>query len=426
MSSITSRIYEDEKDFQIMIDLLNEIRPASHASDYPAKVDIEENLASEEIRANTRLWFNDGQLIGWAYVDDFRNLRWELEKPYTDSVGAEMVTWGADCIRKALAADETSTLDASCREDFKERLDFLSRHSFRQTEELSVQMKRNLHDAEPIPDPQLPQGFQIRSVKGTEEAEAIANTHRAAFDSDYMTTENRLIIMNSSEYDPSLDLVVIAPDGMIAAYCTCSAKPDGQGYTDPVATHPTYQRKGLSKALLLRGMQMLKERGMKSANLVTRGDNIAMQKSAEAVGFLLEHKTIWFEKEISKRIESSGVDMSKILISYSQVDSDIADEIVRTLLKQKVEIIRDVRDVSWGESVELKVNKGFDEVSAVLVVISPASLNSQWMPYEIGFVTGKGKAVIPFITDPTLEIPADIKGLQSFSEIKQVLEHFSN
>src|SRR5690242_2999698 len=47
----------------------------------------------------------------------------------------------------------------------------------------------------------------------------------------------------------------------------------------------------------------------------------------------------------------AGFIMSKVLISYSQADSEIADEIVRTLVKQKVEIVRDVRDVSWGESV---------------------------------------------------------------------------
>jgi hypothetical protein len=116
--------------------------------------------------------------------------------------------------------------------------------------------------------------------------------------------------------------------------------------------------------------------------------------------------------------------MGKVLISYSQVDSEIADEIVRSLLKQNVEIVRDLRDVSWGESVELKVGKGFDEISAVLVVISGASLKSQWMPYEIGFVSGKGKTVIPFITDTSLEIPADIKELKSLTQISQIQEYF--
>ncbi|HMX20682.1 MAG TPA: hypothetical protein PKC52_15580, partial [Anaerolineales bacterium] len=57
---------------------------------------------------------------------------------------------------------------------------------------------------------------------------------------------------------------------------------------------------GLAKALLLKGMQLLKERGMKSASLGTNGDNIAMQRTAEAVGFRLEHKTLWFEKEVNQ------------------------------------------------------------------------------------------------------------------------------
>ena len=300
MTPISSRLYEGEKDFQTMLDLLNKIRPASHANDFPVKVNIEENLAVEEIRANTRLWFDGSQPIGWAYVDDLHNLYWELEKQYTELVGAEMVAWGETCTRsgKTLAAGETSTLDASCREDFKERLDFLSQHGFRQTETVTVHMKRNL--SEPIPKFELPHGFQIRSVKGVEEAEAIASTHRAAFGTEYMTTENRLVIMNTSEYDPSLDLVVVAPDGTIAAYCTCSVnEQEKEGWTDPIATHPNYQRNGLAKALLLKGMQMLKERGMEYACLGTSGENIAMQKTAQSVGFYISHKNLWFEKTVS-------------------------------------------------------------------------------------------------------------------------------
>jgi mycothiol synthase len=299
MTIISSRLYEGEKDFQTMIDLLTKIRPASHADDFPVKVNIEENLAVEEIRANAKLWFDGSQPIGWAYVDDSHNLLWELEKQYTEPVGAEMVAWGMDCTRsgKNLAAGETSTLDASCREDFTERVDFLRQHGFRQTEVVTVHMKRNL--SEPISEFELPQGFQIRSVTGVEEAESIASTHRAAFGTEYMTTENRLIIMNTSEYDLSLDLVVVAPNGTIAAYSTCSVNlQNKEGWTDPVATHPNYQRMGLAKALLLKGMQMLKERGMGSAKLGTSGDNIAMQKSAESVGFFLEHKVILFEKVV--------------------------------------------------------------------------------------------------------------------------------
>ncbi|MBK9925492.1 MAG: GNAT family N-acetyltransferase [Anaerolineales bacterium] len=298
MSQITSRIYEGEKDFHTIIDLLTKLRPAKHLNDYPVKVDIEENLAAENIQANTRIWFNDGQPIAWAYLDDFNNLRWEIDSQYDELIGAELVAWGESCIRRTSTDGEANTLDASCREDYAERISFLKRHGFHQTEGTSIAMTRDLSVS--IPEPKLPQGFTIRPIQGMEEAEAVASTHRAAFGTDYMTTENRLTIMNTSEYDPSLDLLAIAPDGTVTAYCTCSVnEKEKTGMTDPVATHPNYQRMGLARALLLTGMKLLKERGMASAHLGTSGDNVAMQKTAESVDFKVEYTTIWFSKEIN-------------------------------------------------------------------------------------------------------------------------------
>ncbi len=294
MSHITNRIYEGEHDLRIILDGLTKFRPAKYSSDFPQRADIEEKLALETVRANTRLWFDDEQPIAWAYVDDFNNLHWEFDSQYTDQIGAEIVAWGEACIRKT----GSTSLDANSREDRIERIAFLKRHGFQQLEDTNVAMTRSLSD--PIPDPVLPQGFAIRPIKGAEEAEAVATMHRAAFGTEYMTTENRLIIMSTSDYDPSLDLLAIAPNGQVAAYCSCSANTETRiGMTDPVATHPNYQRMGLSRALLLTGMRMLKERGMESAHLGTSGDNIAMQKTAESVGFKVEYRTIWFSKEVS-------------------------------------------------------------------------------------------------------------------------------
>jgi len=298
MNHVISRMYEGEKDFQIILDLMMRVRPADHINDYPVKVDLEEQFASAMIRENTRLWFDDEQPIAWAFVDEFNNLRWELDSKYEETLGAEIVAWGEACIRKTLTDNGSKTLDANCREDYTGRISFLKRHGFHQTDDTSIYMMRPLF--EPIPGPVLPQGFTIRPIKGVEEAEAVATMHRAAFGTEYMTTESRLAIMNTSEYDPTLDLLTIAPNGDIAAYCSCSANSLTRiGMTDPVATHPNYQRMGLSRALLLTGMRMLRERGMESAHLGTSGENIAMQKTAESVGYQVEYKTIWFSKELN-------------------------------------------------------------------------------------------------------------------------------
>lgn len=298
MGQLSSRIYQAEKDFQIILDLMTSIRPAEHLNDYPVKVDIEENLASAVTRGNTRLWFDDEQPIAWAFVDEFSNLRWDLDPQYEDRIDAELVAWGESCIRKTFSDKELRTLDTSCREDYAQRIVFLEQFGFHQTEDLTIRMMRDL--SRPIPEPKLPLGFSIRPITGTQEAAAVAAMHRAAFGTDSMTTENRLTIMNTSEYDPSLDLIVVAPDGTVAANCICSVNEASKiGNTDPVATHPKYQRLGLARALLLTGLRLLKGGGMFFAQLGTSGDNAAMQRTAESVGFKIEYKTIWFAKEVN-------------------------------------------------------------------------------------------------------------------------------
>jgi mycothiol synthase len=301
MIHLLSRLYEGEKDIQTILDLISRIRPPKYLYNYPVKTDIEENLASAATRADTRLWFDHNRPVGWAYVDEFNNLSWELDSQYEEWLGTDLVEWGEACIRKKLTNGRRATLDTNCREDYEARISFLSCHGFAQSGETNVFMSRDL--SQPIPEPNLPPGFVIRSIAGAQEAEAVASTHRAAFGTDYMTTENRLIIMNTSDYDPSLDLVVTAPDGTIAANCICSANPISKtGSTDPVLTHPSFQRLGLARALLFTGLRHLKERNMSSAHLGTSGYNLAMQQTAMSAGFRIAYKTLWFSKEVKQPI----------------------------------------------------------------------------------------------------------------------------
>lgn len=68
--------------------------------------------------------------------------------------------------------------------------------------------------------------------------------------------------------------------------------------TDPIATHPAFQRRGLARALLLTGLQLLKERGMDYARLSTSSTNVPMQRAARAAGYQLAAKTLFFTKTV--------------------------------------------------------------------------------------------------------------------------------
>jgi len=307
MINWTSRTYSRAQDGQAMIDLLVAVRPADRITEYPSVVDLQELLALTDVQENTRLWFDDDRMIGFAFVDPYNNLWFELDQQATHpDIESEIVAWGVECIKRAIQKrGEPLTLDASCRDDDVERIALLERHGFVMQKIRTLRMARSLN--EPIPTPKAPAGFSIRHVAGEQEAEPLVTLHRAAFGTENMTVEEQLAMMRAPEYDPELDLLAVAPDGRFAATCMCSISQEenertgrNEGYPDPIATHPDFQRRGLARALLLTGLHKLKQRGIDIAVLGTSSENVAMQRTAQAAGFRVRSTKLWFEKPVSQ------------------------------------------------------------------------------------------------------------------------------
>jgi len=304
MSTLTSRLYAGEADLQAMTALTKTLR-ARGQTVYPITADLYEELADADAQASARLW-EDARagLVGFAYVSPWQNLVDVFdERVYTPAIETEMVAWAMSAMqRRNQEKGKTQTLDASTLETDQPRLAFLERHGFQRQEESSILMRRPLD--EPIPDPVLPPGFTIRPMAGEAEIEAYVALHRAAFGTGNMTVAYRRTIMSAPDFIPELDLVAVAPNGDLAALCVCQIFPDDspradgkkEGWTDPVATHPSYQRLGLAKALMLHGMRLLKKRGIDTAILGTSSKNTAMQRTAEAIGFRVASNTLMYCK----------------------------------------------------------------------------------------------------------------------------------
>ena len=106
--------------------------------------------------------------------------------------------------------------------------------------------------------------------------------------------------MRAPQYDPELDLVAVAPNGELAAFCVCGFEDSSRevGYTDPVGTHARYKRRGLGKAMVTTGLHALKDRGARTAELGTSSENVAMQRLAEALGFIIVSESLWFSRTV--------------------------------------------------------------------------------------------------------------------------------
>ncbi len=299
-----SRPYRAQADLEAVIQLVMDVRPVQWISDYPGIRDLRELLSLPEMQVSAYLWeTNPGDLAGFALVDSVNNFLFELDPgKATPEVEDQLVAWGMSRVSQGYnGGRDHPALDTTCRAENTTRKTFLERHGFVRVQGESVMMTRSL--AEPIPKPVLPHGFSIRPVAGEQELDAYVALHQAAFGTHNMTIDYRRAIMRTQDYIPELDLVAVAPDGTLVALCVCQISPVDnrragslQGLTDPVATHPSYRRQGLSKALLLTGLGLLKDRGMETARLSTNGDNIPMLRAASEVGFSISSAIYWYTK----------------------------------------------------------------------------------------------------------------------------------
>lgn len=292
-ATFTSHLFRGETDLQRLRAFL-----ASLSSE-PNVGDFEEQIQLAAVQSSARLWQRADELISFAFVDMGNNLRFAIaDGQRSDELENEIVDWGLACVRQRNAeTGEQNTLDASCRADDLTQLAFLEKFGFVREPIRSLDYSRSLTD--PIEEFPLPPGFSIRSVTGEGEVDALVSLHRAAFGTDNMTVEERLAIMRSPNYAPSLDLVAVAPNGELSAFCICSLDENGTGYTDPIGTHPNYQRLGLGKAIVSSGLRMLKDRGAMAAKTGTSSQNVPMQKLAERLGFVCVAEQMWFSKKVS-------------------------------------------------------------------------------------------------------------------------------
>jgi ribosomal protein S18 acetylase RimI-like enzyme len=289
-----SYLLQSDADIQILRDLVH------RHPDGKTVVDFEEKVLIEQVRSATRIWQTDDTPIAFAFVDDFSNLMFVSDPAHnTPDLEAEIVDWGLTCVRQRnTETGESNTLDAACKSDNLARLAFLERHGFQREEIRSLGYRRPLD--RPIAEHILPEGFSLRPVHGEAEVEDLVALHRSAFGTDNMTVEYRLAMMRAPQYLPELDLVAVAPNGELAAFCICGFMEDDPevGFTDPIGTREGYKGLGLGRAIVTAGLKAIQARGAKFAELGTSSKNLPMQRLAESLGFELVSETLWFSKRV--------------------------------------------------------------------------------------------------------------------------------
>ena len=307
------RPYAGTEDREKMRQVLVQGRQASNSSYYVHVGDLNWWLYYVEPQANPwqhiYLWDGprpDEALRGWALLSpQWRTFDVFIQPALRGSPLAwQMYDWAeeklAGLVRRQGGKD-IRTVWVAERDDAL--VYHLERRGFTRDKGYMVQYLRWLEG--PIAAPELPEGYFARRMAGEREIPSRAAASHAAFGSDMPEDRYQaryLGFLRSPVYRPELDIVAIAPDGRVAAFCNGWLDFTNRvGLFEPVGTHPDFQRLGLAKAVLAEGMRRMVAYGMRTAIVCADHDNHAALHLYQSIGFLPDNRLWAYTRPITER-----------------------------------------------------------------------------------------------------------------------------
>jgi ribosomal protein S18 acetylase RimI-like enzyme len=305
--SLTSRYYESERDLQQMQGLLMEAR--SHTDDwrYAHVGDLLFQFFMVACHLNPqehiRLWHDNGRLVGYAVLGEDPAFDWQVLPEYEwRGIGTEAMAWAETRLTELRQHDGRQWgghLVSGARQDNAKRIAFLEQHGFRPGGEFSEVNMLCLPDG-PIPEAVIPAGYQVRAVAEAGEISIRAAAQREVWQPwtvGNVSDDDYVYFMRLPGYHRDLDIVAVAPDGVIAAYVNGWIDPVNRiGDLGPVGARPAYRRQGLTRAVLLECLRRMQALGMNRVSVSTGISNMPATRLYESIGFKIVNKYFEYVK----------------------------------------------------------------------------------------------------------------------------------
>lgn len=256
---------------------------------------------------NAQLWLDEqGQVVAWVVMQTpFWSIDYACHPAVSQEVHPQLLAW-ADQRAQQLVGSELGRpmWFVNVFVEQKRRIDDLAAAGFYSVADVGENSWTKVLMQQSTPtvdaDQTLPEGFVIRPLAGASEVAAYVDLHQTTFESKSMRVEWRTHTLQQPAYRPDLDLVVVAPDGRLAAFCVCwlHQGADGiQGQIEPMGVHPDFRNLGLGRAILSEGLRRLYAQGAQEVFVETDNYRDAAFALYESVGFRVMRDVLVFRKD---------------------------------------------------------------------------------------------------------------------------------
>jgi GNAT superfamily N-acetyltransferase len=255
-----------------------------------------------------RFWTGSDGVEALAWFESDGEV-WIETLPACEALVPEAVTWVEQAWRRQLARegrDAATPVKIRAESHDARRIAALEALGYIKAGPGGVGFRRRLDGPLPPPDP--PPGYAVRDSVGVDPALRAA-AHRAAWDhlehlgiygdGSKFSTEAYLSLTRLPVYDPTLDMLAVAPDGTFAASCICWADAaSGVAVFEPVGVALAHRGRRLAGAIMREALARLQQRGLKEARVGTAHFNLAAIRAYLAAGFEPAGASHWWAKTL--------------------------------------------------------------------------------------------------------------------------------
>lgn len=107
----------------------------------------------------------------------------------------------------------------------------------------------------------------------------------------------------------------------------------------------------------------------------------------------------------------------RVFISYSTKNKSIADKLIKKFKSLGHSVWRDVSSIMPGDDWLKEIDEGLRHSDALVLVITPEAIQSEYVAYEWAFALGAGVPVIPLLYKP-VRVPLRLQTIQ-FLDIRK-------
>ena len=280
MIRLPIRTYQSDKDYWQIREFLRQVSLLNDRHEFAWSLlrwdywvwHVNMNICHLSLQDVIYLWESGGHLVAMLNPDTPGEAFFQVRPTYRN---AELLSEMLDTAEEKLANPKEGgkkELIVWVNEADALFKDILAGRGYRRSRFKAEHMRRRTL-TRPGPDPVIPGGYTVRALGDERELPARSWLSWKVFhpdepDEKYQGWEWYRNVQRVPLYNRDLDIVAVAPDGELAAFCTVWVDDVTRtAVFEPVGTHPNHQKRGLGKAVMGEGLRRAQKLGATLASV---------------------------------------------------------------------------------------------------------------------------------------------------------------